>query len=113
MNDRDTAAAIAGFTCLFVNEVTPGREQEYLDKVEHHVLPLYCKHGVDLIGCWHGGIGVKSNSVIFLINYHSMERYNALYSDPEYIDMDATMGFRQMRSNVAWLLRPASFSPTQ
>ncbi len=112
-NAPSQGTAISGFTCLFVNEITPGHEQEYLDKVKEHVLPMYRKHGVDLLGCWRGGIGVKSNAVVFLISYHTMDQYNSLYSDPEYIAMDADMGFKQLRSNLAWLLRPVDFSPIQ
>ena len=40
-----------------------------------------------------------------------MERYQALYSDPEYYEMDRRVGFSTMRRNTAWLLRPLSFSP--
>jgi hypothetical protein len=104
---------IHGCTMLWVNEVTPGREQEYIEKVRDRVLPMYRKHGVDLLGCWHGGIGPKTNNVIFLINYHTFEQYNALYSDPEYIAMDSEMGFSSMRSNQAWFLNPVEISPVK
>ncbi len=101
---------IDGCVALFMNDVTPGRETEYIEKVEEHVLPLYRKHGVDLVGCFRVGIGARSNTMVFLINYHSFEQYNALYSDPEYVKMDKEMGFQEMRSLQSWLLDPVSFS---
>jgi hypothetical protein len=96
---------------LWLNDVKPERVFEYLEKVEKHVLPLYQKHGVRLLGCWRGGFGVKSNQVIFLIDYGDLETYNALYSDPEYVKMDAEMEFMGMRANLGWLLNPVDFSP--
>jgi len=102
-----------GFVTLWINDVKPERVFEYLEKVKEHVLPLYEKHGVRLLGCWRGGLGPKSNQVIFLIDYRDLDNFNALYSDPEYVAMDAKMGFMEMRSNMGWLLNPVDFSPIQ
>jgi uncharacterized protein (DUF1330 family) len=111
VGDEDFAATIRGCVCMWINDVDLGRMDDYLHAVEHEVLPLYRKHGVDLIGAWRGSFGLPRNQVILLIDYHSLERYEALYSDPAYYEMDQRVGFSKMRKNTAWMLRPLRFSP--
>ena len=99
---RDPSHVQGGFTVLWINEVIPGRVEEYLEKAKD-VLPFYPRYGVDLLGCWVGGIGAKSNQFMFLIDYHDMETMNKLYSDPEFVRMCDERGFQSMRSNTGWL----------
>jgi hypothetical protein len=107
----DRAATIRGCICMWINDVEPGRMDEYLHAVEHEVLPLYRRHGVELVGAWRGGFGLGRHQVVLLVDYVDLDRYQALYSDPEYYEMDRRAGFSEMRTNTAWLLRPLSFSP--
>jgi hypothetical protein len=107
----DRAATTRGCICMWINDVDPTRMDDYMQAVEHDVLPLYRKHGVELVGAWRGGFGMPRHQVLLLVDYGSMERYEALYSDPEYYEMDSRVGFSEMRRNTAWMLRPLSFSP--
>jgi uncharacterized protein (DUF1330 family) len=107
----DRAATVRGWICLWINDVDPQRIDDYLHAVEHDVLPLYRKHGVELVGAWRGGFGLARHQVLLLVDYGSLERYEALYADPDYYAMDERVGFSAMRRNTAWLLRPLSFSP--
>jgi hypothetical protein len=109
---RDPSHVQGGFTVLWINEVVPGRVQEYLELAKD-VLPFYPKYGVDLLGCWIGGIGAKSNQLFFLIDYHDMATMNRLYSDPEFVRMCDERGFQSMRSNTGWLLNPVDLSPIE
>ncbi len=107
----DRAATIRGCVCMWINDVEPTRIEDYVRAVEHEVLPLYRKHGVELVGAWRGGFGLGRHQVLLLVDYGSLERYEALYSDPAYYEMDQRGGFSEMRRNTAWMLRPLAFAP--
>jgi hypothetical protein len=106
---RDRAATTSGCTCMWINDVEPTRIDEYIHAIEHDVVPLYRKHGVDLVGAWRGGFGLGRHQVLLLVDYHDMGRYEALYGDPEYYEMDSRIGFNGMRKNTGWMLRPLGF----
>lgn len=109
---RDPSHVVKGYTILWINEVTPGKIDEYLE-LSKRALEFYPKHGVDLLGCWVGTLGAKSNQLLFLIDYHDVETFNALYSDPEFVELHVKSGAQAMRSNTGWLLNPIDMSPIE
>lgn len=106
----DPSHVVNGHTILWINEVTPGRVEEYIE-LSREVMAFYPRYGVDLLGCWIGSLGAKSNQVMFLLDYKSQENYNALYSDPEFVELHSKSGAQEMRSNTGWLLNPVDLSP--
>jgi hypothetical protein len=108
----DPSHVVSGYTILWINEVTPGRVDEYLE-LSKEALEFYPKHGVRLLGCWVGTLGAKSNQVLFLIDYKDAATYNELYSDPEFVKLHVDLGAQAMRSNTGWLLNPVDLSPVE
>jgi hypothetical protein len=108
----DPSHTLKKFTILWINEVTPGKVQEYIEKSKES-LPFYERHGVDLLGCWIGGIGAKSNQIFFLFDYKDLDTYNRLYSDPEFIELHTRLDTQGMRSNTGWILNPIDMSPVE
>jgi len=108
--ERDPSHVQQGYMVLWINEVTPGHVHEYIE-ISKKVLPFYETYGVDVIGVWVGVMGAKSNQVLFLIEYHDVDRMNRLYADPEFVRLAAEAGVENIRSNTGWLLNPVDMAP--
>ena len=108
--EGDPSHGIGGFTVLWINEVTPGCVNDYIEKTRK-TIAYYHQHGVRVLGCWVGALGAKSNQVLFLFDYGNIETYNRLYSDREFIAAHSSDNMQEMRSNTGWLLNPVDLTP--
>lgn len=98
------------YTCV------PGRMPEAIARFPEHALPLWEKHGIELVGFWTVVVGT-SNQLIYMLRWRSLAergaRWATFQNDPAWIEARA-----QTEANGALvasvtnqLLEPTDFSP--
>ncbi|HWE64159.1 MAG TPA: NIPSNAP family protein [Chloroflexota bacterium] len=101
---------------LRIYDVVPGRMADLHARFTTLTLPLFRKHGIEVVGFWEDIVGV-SNRLTYLVTYEDMAHrdraWTAFTSDPEWIE-----GRARSEENgplvarvTNTLMRPTPYSP--
>ena len=102
-----------------IYKIMPGRMPDILQRFTDHAVPLFEKHGIQLIGFWQTTIGLSSNELYYIIAFddlaHRQRAWGAFMCDPEWIEAKAeSEKHGPLVADVTnMILTPTVFSPLQ
>jgi len=67
--------------------IAPGRIADQLARFEHHLAPLFERHGIDVVGRWTTFSGIASPSFIYMMSYAHLADRDAQWAS-FYADVD-------------------------
>ena len=102
-----------------IYKIMPGRVPDILDRFTDHALPLFEKHGMELVGFWQTVIGPSNHELTYLLAFedanHRDRAWAAFMADPAWIKAKAESEANGVLvAEVAnRMLAPTPFSPLQ
>jgi hypothetical protein len=102
-----------------VYEIIPGKKRNLNERFAKHVVGLFQKHGMSVVGFWESVIGGRTNTLYYMLAFKNLEHLETAWrdfqADPEWQqvasdsekDGPIVAGIRNM------VLKPTYYSPMQ
>lgn len=100
-----------------IYKIMPGRLPDIMARFTDHAVPLFEKHGLQLVGFWQTVVGPSSHEVTYLLAFDDLNQreraWDAFINDPDWIKAKAASEQNgALVADVAnRILKPAAFSP--
>lgn len=92
----------------------PGRMPDLLRRFEHDLVPLWQRHGIEVVGFWTVVVGDAHQDIHYLLRWQSMaereDKWQRFLVDPEWIERRART---EERGPIVSWSRSAFLQPTQ
>jgi hypothetical protein len=101
---------------LRIYKPVPGKKAELHKRFSGHLLRLFSKHGMVLVGVWDPVVGEQLN-LVYMLKFESMDAreraWRSLFSDPEWHEVrEASEAQGPLIAEIeSSLLAPAAYSP--